>query len=355
MRRTALVLAFTLPALPALADPARVMAYSDSAFQDNYTAAVLDPYNAHASEADKVGFFGSASSATMLGQLRTQKTDPQVDVVILDTTIAAIACAEGLIEKVTPAMLPVMADLDPQAIDPAGCGPAVTFDNFAVAYNAKTVVPAPTSMSVMADPKWKGRVALSAPPSIIALAMTAILAHADGGDWRKADGAFKTLLTMAPNVQTFDPQPDGYTLILNGTLDFSTGWNARSQLFRDRSNGLLGSDAAKRGDGAADQHDQPGEGWAAPGGRAGVHALRAVARGAEDVYREDVLRPDQPEGADQAGCGGPDRGHAGGSRPLHPGRLERDGEAARQLDATLAARGDPGRGPLSCPTCSSAR
>ncbi len=229
-----------LPSLAAQADPVRVLAYSDGPFQENYTAAVLAPYNAKAAEADKVQLVGSASSAAMLGQLRTQKTDPQVDVVIMDTAIAAIACAEGLIEKITPEMLPELADLNPLAKDPNGCGPAVTFDSFAVSYDAAAVTPAPTSLSVLADPRWKGKVALSAPPSIIALAMTAILANADGGDWHKADGAFRALHGMAPNVQTFDPQPDGYTLILNNTVDFATGWNARAQLYHDRSGGRLG-------------------------------------------------------------------------------------------------------------------
>ena len=183
----------------------------------------------------------------MLGELRTQKTSPQVDVVIMDTTTAAIACAEGLIEKITPDMLPVLADLDPQAKDANGCGPAVTFDHFIIAYDSKEVQPAPTSLMELKDPKWKGRISLSAPPNIQALALTAILAQAEGGDWRKPDAAFKTLREIAPNVQTFDPAPDGYTLILNNTLAFATGWNARAQLFHDRSQGRLGVMLPKEG------------------------------------------------------------------------------------------------------------
>ncbi len=232
MRTTAFVLTL-LAAVPAgAAEPARLMSYSDGPFQDNYTAAVVAPFNQ--AGAEQVTFAGSPSSATMLGALRTQKTDPQVDVVIMDTTTAALACAEGLIEKVTPAMLPVLADLDPQAKDENGCGPGVTFDHLVIAYDAKAVTPPPTSLSVLKDPKWKGRVGLSAPPNIQALALTAILAQANGGDWRKADGAFAELKQIAPNVQTFDPQPDSYTLILNDTLTFGTGWNARAQLFHDR-------------------------------------------------------------------------------------------------------------------------
>ena len=234
-----ILFAALLAASPALADTARVMSYSDGPFQDNYTEPVLAPYNASGGP-HRIEFSPSSTSATMLGELRTQKTDPQIDVVIMDTTIAAIACAEGLIEKVTPDMLPMLGDLDPQAKDANGCGPGVTFDHLIIAYDAQAVQPPPTSLMELKDAKWKGRISLSAPPNIQALALTAILAHAEGGDWRKADGAFATLREIAPNVQTFDPQPDGYTLILNDTLAFATGWNARAQLYHDRSAGRIG-------------------------------------------------------------------------------------------------------------------
>ena len=40
---------------------------------------------------------------------------------------------------------------------------------------------------------------------------------------------------IAPGVQTFDPNPDGYTLILNDQVRFATGWNARSCRSRCKS------------------------------------------------------------------------------------------------------------------------
>lgn len=244
--RNILLATALLACSPALADTATLMAYSDKPFQDNYTETVVEPYNKRAG-GTQVAFHGSQSSATMLGELRTQKTDPQVDVVIMDTTTAAIACREGLVEKITQEMLPVVAELDPQAQDPNGCSPAVTFDHFIISYDSQVVKPPPTSLMELKEPKWKGRVGVSAPPNIQALAITAILAQAETGDWRKADPAFRTLREIAPNVQTFDPQPDGYTLILNGTLAFATGWNARAQLFRDRSQGRLGVMLPKEG------------------------------------------------------------------------------------------------------------
>ncbi len=220
------------------ADPARLMTYS-GIFQDNYTDVVIKPFNARGTE--RLDYVPGDSSAAMLGQLRTQKNDPQLDVIIMDVTTAALACAEGLVEPLDAKLLPVIGELDDQARSSGGaCGPAVTYDHLVTVYDSKAVVPAPTSLKVMWDLKWKGRVGLSAPPNIQGLALTAIMAHADSGNWKSADGAFKALRELAPAVQTFDPQPDGYTLVLNNTLSFASGWNARAQLNRDRSGGRLG-------------------------------------------------------------------------------------------------------------------
>jgi putative spermidine/putrescine transport system substrate-binding protein len=134
-----------------------------------------------------------------------------------------------------------LGELDPQARAAGGaCGPGVTFDHFVIVYDTQSVTPPPTSLSVLWDPKYKGRVGVDAPPNIIGLGLTAILAHEASGDWTKADPAIERLKALAPSIQTFQPQPDGYTLILNGTLTFSTGWNARGQLYHDRSQGRLG-------------------------------------------------------------------------------------------------------------------
>ncbi|SEC09770.1 putative spermidine/putrescine transport system substrate-binding protein [Rhizobiales bacterium GAS188] len=238
MKRSAGFLAL-LVATAANADPVRLMSYSDAAFQDNYTNEVITPFNQKG--AAQVQFVGGTTSAGMLGQLRTQKNDPQLDLVIMDTTTAAIACAEGLVEPATEALVPALKELDPQARKAGGdCGPGVTFDHLVISYDSKLVSPAPTSLSALWDKKWSGKLGVSAPPNIQGLALTAVLAHAETGDWKQADGAFKKLRDLAPAVQTFDPQPDSYTLILNGTLAFGTGWNARAQLNHDRSGGQLG-------------------------------------------------------------------------------------------------------------------
>lgn len=215
-------------------------------FRDNYTQVVVNPFAA--ASGTQVQYFEGGTSAQMLGTLRAQRADPQIDVVIMDVTTAAIACAEGLVERIDAGALPVVAELDQQARDSGGaCGPAVTYDHLVLVYDTRAVTPAPTRWAAMWDPAHRGRVALSAPPNIQGLALTAILAQAASSDWRNVGAAMPRLRELAPSVQTFDPNPDGYTLILNDQVRFATGWNARAQLYRDQSGGRIGVSLPEEG------------------------------------------------------------------------------------------------------------
>lgn len=208
-------------------------------FRDNYTEVVVNPFAAARGVA--VQYHDGGTSAQMLGTLRAQRADPQIDVVIMDVTTAAIACAEGLVERLDASVLPVIGELDQMARDSGGaCGPAVTYDHLVMIYDTRAIPTAPTRWAAMWEPQHRGRIALSAPPNIQGLAMTAILAHAASGDWRNINAAMPRLREIAPAVQTFDPTPDGYTLILNDQVRFGTGWNARAQLYRDQSQGRIG-------------------------------------------------------------------------------------------------------------------
>lgn len=246
MRRSALLAAFTVlgfaAATPApaqqLGGRMTLQAYA-GIFRDNYTQVVVNPFTA--ARGTQVQYHDGGTSAQMLGTLRAQRADPQIDVVIMDVTTAAIACAEGLVERIDASTLPVIGELDQMARDAGGaCGPAVTYDHLVMIYDTRAVTPAPTRWAAMWDPAQRGRVALSAPPNIQGLALTAILAHAASNDWRNIGAAMPRLRELAPNVQTFDPNPDGYTLILNDQVRFATGWNARAQLYSDQSQGRIG-------------------------------------------------------------------------------------------------------------------
>jgi ABC-type molybdate transport system permease subunit len=71
---------------------------------------IVNPFKARHPGLEVIDF-GHGTSSQMLGLLRSQRSSPQTDVVIMDTTSAAIACREGLVEKLTPAEVPVLKEL----------------------------------------------------------------------------------------------------------------------------------------------------------------------------------------------------------------------------------------------------
>jgi putative spermidine/putrescine transport system substrate-binding protein len=209
-------------------------------FQDLYTKAVIEPFM-KANPGVKVQYVPGGTSAAMLGQLRAQKADPQIDVAIIDAGVSYVGNAESLFAPVTRTELPVLAELNPKAIVQDGFGPAVTFDNLVLVYDTKKVTTKPTSVAELWKPEWKGKIGLAGMPNIQGIALIVIVAKMLGEDYRTSiDKAIAKLAELAPAVQTFDPQPDGYTMVLNEALVWATGWNARAQTYHAKSNGRLG-------------------------------------------------------------------------------------------------------------------
>lgn len=216
-----------------------LMAYA-SLFQDKYIQAVIEPFQEEYPNVT-VNYYTTGGSSNMLGALRSQKSDPQTDVVIFDASTSLIGNQEGLLAPLSEEDVPNIADLVDQAIVQEGYGTAVTLDNLVIVYDTETVQPAPTSLEVLWDEKYAGRIGISAIPNIQGIALTAMTSAMVGEDYTKSiDQAVERLAELAPAVQTFDPTPDGYTMVLNGSLDFATGWNARAQFYAQDSDGALG-------------------------------------------------------------------------------------------------------------------
>jgi putative spermidine/putrescine transport system substrate-binding protein len=208
--------------------------------EDMYKAAVVQPFMKKFPGVT-VKYFAGGSSAQMLGTLRAQRSSPQIDVAIMDTSVSDVGNKEGVLAKPDPAQVPSLTELFPQALVPGGFGPAVTFDHWVVVYDTDKVKPAPTRFADLWNPQLKRQISLPAMPNIQGIAATILTAKMLGQDYRQSiEAAVQKLKELAPAVQTFDPQPDGYTLVLGGSLSLATGWNARAQLFHDQSKGKMG-------------------------------------------------------------------------------------------------------------------
>ncbi|MGH7153731.1 MAG: extracellular solute-binding protein, partial [Acetobacteraceae bacterium] len=223
-----------------------LMAYSGS-FQDNYTKAVVDPFRA-AYQSIKVIYNPGGSSAQMLGMLRAQRAHPQIDVSVMDFSVSRVANKEGIFHKYAPADVPNMADVYDQAKMPGDWGPGFTFDNLVMIYNPQNVKPAPTGIPDLLNPAHKGRIVFSPAPNVIGIALQLVVAHYLGADYKgSSDPEIKVLKQIAQNVQTWNPMPDGYTMVINGDADIAIGWNARAQNYKDKAPGKIESITMQQG------------------------------------------------------------------------------------------------------------
>ncbi|KKX33217.1 ABC transporter substrate-binding protein [Rhizobium sp. LC145] len=223
----------------AAAETVTITAYS-GIFQDHYTKAVVEPFMKKNPDI-KVEFYGLPNSAQMLGTLRAQKDSPQIDVAILDISVAKAGADEGLFEKVDESVSANVKDLYPNAFAEGVAGVAVTFDNLVLIYNTDQIKKAPTSWNALWDQNYAGKLVIPAVPDIQGTTLTIIANRlAGGGDYKEnVDAGIEKLGELAPGVQTWEPKPDVYTPIANGQAAIGIGWNARAQIYSGTSGGKM--------------------------------------------------------------------------------------------------------------------
>lgn len=226
-----------------------VMGYV-GAFEENYVKAVVDPFRA-AHPDIKVNYYGVTNSAAMLGLLRAQKNAPQVDAVIFDISVARIGRDEKLLQEVDEAKVPNLKDLHPIGRELGRFAPPLTYDTYALLYNTQNVKPAPDSWEALWNPAHNRKVVISAQGGgdIQAAALTIVANRLVGNDqfMKDIEPGIRKLIELAPLVQTWEPKPDGYTLVANGTADVAVGWNARGQFYHDQTQGKLSVAVTKEG------------------------------------------------------------------------------------------------------------
>ncbi|WP_265300799.1 extracellular solute-binding protein [Verminephrobacter eiseniae] len=169
----------SLCATAALADTVVLTGYA-GIFQENYTKAVVEPFR-KAHPDIQVEFHASPNSAQMLGTLRAQAGAPQIDIVIMDVSVAKAATAEGLLAPIDETVTRHLGDLYPQARVEGVNAVGVTFDNLVLLHNTDKVRPAPTSWNALWDARYARQVSIPAVPDIQGIALTIIADKMAGG------------------------------------------------------------------------------------------------------------------------------------------------------------------------------
>jgi putative spermidine/putrescine transport system substrate-binding protein len=220
-----------------------VMGYR-GAFEENYVRAVVKPFMKIYPDI-QVTHFGAQNAGTELATMRAQKAAPQANAVIFDLSVAKIARDEGLVVNLDTTKISNYADLADLGKDLDGYAMPLTYDTVSLIYNRDAYPTPPTSWNALWDDKQRGKVIIPAPAGgdIQTILLTIITNRLAGENEykRTIDPAVKKLIALAPNVQTWEPKPDQYTLVGNGTATISFGYNARSQFFFDQTQGRLRS------------------------------------------------------------------------------------------------------------------
>jgi len=216
----------------------RVIGFS-GVFAENYEKFIIAPFKAANPDIDVV-YQPSRNSAETLALLTRQRSNPTIDVALVDVSVAIRANQEGIFAPLDAARVPNIAQLPTWARINDDKSLAFSQDNLAILYNTQTVKTPPTSWKNLADPVYKGRVAarLADTRGVILLP---ILAKIAGTDYKTSiDPALALLKTFAPNVSTWDPAPDCYAVVQSGEVDLSICWNGRAQYLHDTQGGVIG-------------------------------------------------------------------------------------------------------------------
>lgn len=123
---------------------------------------------------------------------------PPFDVAFFDAPQVIDAVRDGLIVEYPMASSPNFKELLPSAQDK--WGPQITMQVIGIGYNPNKIKTPPTSWEDLWDPKYKGRVGLTALNSQLGIAFIAELNRIKGGTDDNFDPGFKALRELLPNV-----------------------------------------------------------------------------------------------------------------------------------------------------------
>ncbi|UXR92859.1 extracellular solute-binding protein [Agrobacterium tumefaciens] len=209
--------------------------------QQKYQSAVIEPFQ-KANPDIKVEYYQMNNSAQNLGTLRGQKSAPQVDLSILDVTVAKGGTDEGIFKPVTASEVPNIADLYPQAIFEGVAGVGVMFDSLPLVYAPDRAPKKPASWMDLAGPEFRRQFVIGGVPSLDALALLFILSgqKPEITDYAGAvEAGMAAWEKIAPNVLTWDPRPDAAALVIGKGASVGASWNARAQAHIDAAPGKL--------------------------------------------------------------------------------------------------------------------
>lgn len=168
--------------------------------------------------------FIPASGADALAKAKAH----EVDIIHADLAWGFRGEAQGLFEKLDPAIVTNLATLYPRArYSPYGV--IVNFGQYGIAYNPKLVNPAPTSWYDLLNPKYKDKVS-TAGFDAANVELLVLFAHLNGGSEDNIDPGFAKMSELSKNISVFYSQhPQLLDLFRSGDVTMARWLRGRVQ------------------------------------------------------------------------------------------------------------------------------
>lgn len=194
--RAALCMLAAAAGAPALAQQRITVAWYGGNWGDAFKACVADPFT-KATGIVVVPEVGTSS--VTLSKLQQQKAAPKIDVAWMDGGISELANAAGVVESITPAGVPNMANLVPQAVyraDGTTYAVGTGYYSLGLTYNTQKVKTAPTSWRDLWKDEFKGAVTVPSPANSSGVPFIVFLTKVWGGDVKDLAPVFRQLKAL---------------------------------------------------------------------------------------------------------------------------------------------------------------
>lgn len=168
----------------------------------------------------KVLFEGTRSLVN-LEKMQKNKGSQYMSVVQMDDPVMILAVKEGLLEPLTVAKAPNLADLLPGSTHMDAMWANYLQPWLGVAYSKSAMKTPPSSWAEMFDPKYKGRIVIPSLQNTEGLPSLFVAGLLAGGTMesvqKDTDAGFKKLATLKPNLLTiYTQQPQAFNLLEQG-------------------------------------------------------------------------------------------------------------------------------------------
>ncbi|UFU03169.1 ABC transporter substrate-binding protein [Ruania suaedae] len=179
---------------------------------EEFTEAVVEPFTAETGIEVELD---TGSNADRLSRLQLEGESTEIDVMLMSDTYVALAEQDELLQPVTEADVPALAEIADFAVDEAYTGPAYSYQLNGMLYNTDELSEEEAAdWELFADSAYAGQVAL---PDIAVTAgqlTVSGVADAYGSGPYDVDSAFETMSGWAPNVLQFYSSTTEFTNLL---------------------------------------------------------------------------------------------------------------------------------------------